>query len=179
MPSLTHCMEKAFGKQGTSARDMTWGSWLEKHPQKESLLVHSEEALQSWVARATASSAQPHFSPPVLGLLLPGACFGLSPQNLGQHLEKWVQKGETALRTSDLKMIELWMDLEMIRLRRISQTKTNTIWYHLYVEYKKNDTNELLQNRNYLQNRLFCKTIYKTENKFMVIKGERWERRIN
>ena len=83
----------------------------------------------------------------------------------------------------DIKKIMLfaatWMDLEFIIQSEVSQTKTNTIWYHLYVEYKKNDTNELLQNRNYLQNRLFCKTIYKTENKFMVINGERWERRIN
>ena len=30
-----------------------------------------------------------------------------------------------------------WMDLEMIILREISQTKTNTIGYHLYVESKK------------------------------------------
>ena len=29
------------------------------------------------------------------------------------------------------------MDLEIIILREVSQTKTNIIWYHLYVESKK------------------------------------------
>ena len=38
-----------------------------------------------------------------------------------------------------------WMDLEITILNEISQTdKTNIIWYHLYVESKKNDTNELI-----------------------------------
>ena len=30
-----------------------------------------------------------------------------------------------------------WMDLEIIILSEVSQTKTNTIWYHWYVEPKK------------------------------------------
>ena len=30
-----------------------------------------------------------------------------------------------------------WMDLKDIMLNELSQTKTNTIWYHLYVESKK------------------------------------------
>ena len=30
------------------------------------------------------------------------------------------------------------MDLEMIILSEVSQTKTNIIWHHLYVESKKN-----------------------------------------
>ena len=29
-----------------------------------------------------------------------------------------------------------WMDLEIIILSEVSQRKTNTIWYHLYVESK-------------------------------------------
>ena len=37
-----------------------------------------------------------------------------------------------------------WMDLEFIRLREVSQTKTNIIRYCLYEESKKNDTNELI-----------------------------------
>ena len=37
-----------------------------------------------------------------------------------------------------------WMDLEMIILSEISQRKTDTIWYHLHVESKKNDTNALI-----------------------------------
>ena len=35
-----------------------------------------------------------------------------------------------------------WTDLEIIILSEVSQTKTNIIWYHLYVESKKNDANE-------------------------------------
>ena len=30
----------------------------------------------------------------------------------------------------------IWMDLEIIILSEVSQTKTNIIWYHLYVESK-------------------------------------------
>ena len=30
-----------------------------------------------------------------------------------------------------------WMDLEIIILSELSQTKTNSIWYHLYVESKQ------------------------------------------
>ena len=30
-----------------------------------------------------------------------------------------------------------FMDLEGIMLSEISQTKTNTIWFHIYVESKK------------------------------------------
>ena len=36
-----------------------------------------------------------------------------------------------------------WMDLEIIILSEVSQTKTNII-YHLYVECKKKGTNELI-----------------------------------
>ena len=35
-----------------------------------------------------------------------------------------------------------WMDLEIIILSEVRQRKTNII-YHLYVESKKNDTDEL------------------------------------
>ena len=61
-----------------------------------------------------------------------------------------------------------WMNLEIITLSEANQTKTNMIWYCLYTESTKNDTNEV---------------IYKTENnkptalkKLMITKGER-ERR--
>ena len=36
-----------------------------------------------------------------------------------------------------------WMDIEMIILSEVSQTKTNIMWYHLYVESNKNDTENL------------------------------------
>ena len=35
------------------------------------------------------------------------------------------------------KFAVTWMDLEGIMLREISQRKTDTVWYQLYVESKK------------------------------------------
>ena len=32
-----------------------------------------------------------------------------------------------------------WMDLDNIMLSEISQRKTNTVWYHLYVEAEKSN----------------------------------------
>ena len=57
-----------------------------------------------------------------------------------------------------------WMDLEIIILSEVSQTKTN-IWHHLYVEsnFKKWYKWTYLQNRNRLTD---------IENKLMVTKGE-------
>ena len=40
-----------------------------------------------------------------------------------------------------------WMDLEIIRLSEVSQTKINII-FHLYTESKKNDTNDLIYKTN-------------------------------
>ena len=54
------------------------------------------------------------------------------------------------------------MDLEIIILNDVSQTKTNVI-YHLLLESKKNDINEFIQSRNRLTD---------IENKLMVIKEE-------
>ena len=42
-----------------------------------------------------------------------------------------IKKNET------LPFAAMWMDLEGIMLSEISQRKTNTVWYHLYVESKK------------------------------------------
>ena len=36
-----------------------------------------------------------------------------------------------------------WMDLEIVTLSEVSQRKTNSIWYCLYVESKKKSINEL------------------------------------
>lgn len=112
MPSLTYCMEKAFGKQ-----EQVQETWLEAPEfwaapsQKHILLVPSEEALRVRLLEPQPCLAQSHSPSPILDLLVPWACSGPSPQNLeGQHLEKYAQKGETALRTSGLKNdIELWM----------------------------------------------------------------------
>ena len=37
-----------------------------------------------------------------------------------------------------------WMDIDIIILSEASQTKTNIIWYHFYVESKKSDKSELI-----------------------------------
>ena len=63
-----------------------------------------------------------------------------------------------------------WMDLEIIVLSEVSQTKTNIIWEHLYVESKKKTKKPKW---TYFQNR---KRVIHTEYKLMVIKGERGER---
>ena len=40
-----------------------------------------------------------------------------------------------------------WMDLEIVILNEVSQTRTNIIRYHLYVGIPKNDVNELIYKR--------------------------------
>ena len=55
------------------------------------------------------------------------------------------------------------MDLENTIFSEISQTKTNTVWYHLYGESKYKWLYQYMQNRNRLKG---------IENKFMVTKGE-------
>ena len=57
-----------------------------------------------------------------------------------------------------------WMQLEIIILSEVSQTeKTNTIWYHLYVESKIWHKGTYLWNRN---------RITDIENRLVVAKGE-------
>ena len=51
------------------------------------------------------------------------------------------------------------VDLEIIILSEVSQRKTNIIWYHLYMESLKNDTNEL---------------VYKTETDSQIQKTNLW-----
>ena len=68
------------------------------------------------------------------------------------------------------------MDLEIIILNEVSQTKTNIIWYHLYAESKKEiQMNLPIRNRNGL-----------TKNQLMVTKRGRgwgilgaWDRQIH
>ena len=43
----------------------------------------------------------------------------------------------SAIKNEILPFAATWMDLEGIMLSEISQRKTNTIWYHLYVESKE------------------------------------------
>ena len=43
----------------------------------------------------------------------------------------------SAIKMNDIMpFTATWMDLEIIILNEIIQTKTNIIWYHLYVEAK-------------------------------------------
>lgn len=36
-----------------------------------------------------------------------------------------------------LPYVTTWIDLEDVMLSELSQTETNTLWFHSYVEYKK------------------------------------------
>ena len=56
-----------------------------------------------------------------------------------------------------------WMQLQIIVLGEVSQRKTNTMWYHLYVESKKR------HKRTYLRNRKRYKEV---ENKLVVAGGK-------
>ena len=58
-----------------------------------------------------------------------------------------------------------WMDLEIVILNEISQSKTNIIWYHVYVESEKGYKWTYLQNRN---------RVADVENKLMVTGGKGW-----
>ena len=55
------------------------------------------------------------------------------------------------------------MDLEIIIPSEVNQTKTNIIWYHLYMESKNSDTNELFYKTD---------TDSDAEYKFIIIKEE-------
>ena len=57
----------------------------------------------------------------------------------------------------------IWMDLEIIILNEVSQTKTNIIWNRLYVESK------IWQKWTYLPNR---NRLIDIENRLVVAKGE-------
>ena len=46
-----------------------------------------------------------------------------------------------------LPFMTIWIDLEVVMLSEISQRKTNTIWFHLYVKCKKQNNNKRKSNR--------------------------------
>ena len=60
----------------------------------------------------------------------------------------------------------IWVDLEIIILSKVRQRKTNTIWYHLYVQPK------IWHKWTYLWNKNILRDI---ENRFVIAKGE-WVR---
>ena len=43
----------------------------------------------------------------------------------------------SAIKNEIMPFAATWTDLEIIILSEVSQTKTNIIWYHLYMESKK------------------------------------------
>ena len=49
-----------------------------------------------------------------------------------------------AIKNKILPFAATWIDLEIIILSEINQRKTNTVSYHSYVKFKKNDANELI-----------------------------------
>ena len=51
---------------------------------------------------------------------------------------KYIMEYYSAIKKTKLmSFAATWMDLEIIILSEVSQTKTNIIWYHLYMESKK------------------------------------------
>ena len=42
-----------------------------------------------------------------------------------------------SIKNEMLLFVATWMDFENIILNEVSQTETNSIWFHLYVECKK------------------------------------------
>ena len=52
------------------------------------------------------------------------------------HME-WTVDYYSAIKSEILPFAATWMDLENIMLSEIRQTKTNTVWYHLYMESKR------------------------------------------
>ena len=51
----------------------------------------------------------------------------------------------TAIKKNEtIPFAATWMDMEIIILSKVSQRKTNIIWYGFYVESLKNDTNGLI-----------------------------------
>ena len=66
--------------------------------------------------------------------------------------DKWIRKRwyMDTVYYSDMEKNEVmpsaatWTDLGIVILIRVRQRKTYIIWYHLYIESKKNDTNEFI-----------------------------------
>ena len=44
----------------------------------------------------------------------------------------------SAMKKNEIMLFAaMWMQLDIITLSKVSQTKTTTIWYHLYMESNK------------------------------------------
>ena len=70
--------------------------------------------------------------------------------NAGRFFTNWAIREALVEYYSVIKKNErmpsaaTWMDQEIITLSEVSWKKTNITWYHLYVESKKKNTNELI-----------------------------------
>ena len=97
-------------------------------------------------------------------------------ETIKMSIDRWMVKKMWHIYTTEyysaIKKNEImsfaatWMDLETIILREVSQRKTDTIWYHLYVESKMWHKWTYLRNRNRL-----------TEIENRLVGGEGWGRR--
>ena len=66
--------------------------------------------------------------------------------------DRWMDKEDVYIHTTEyysaIKRNEIfpfamtWMELESIMLSEVSHRKTNTIWFHSYVEFKKQTKGE-------------------------------------
>ena len=65
----------------------------------------------------------------------------------------------------DTAICSKMMDLEIVTLSEVSQRKTKSLWYHLFVGSKISYKWTYWQNRNRLID---------VENKLLVTKGKRW-----
>ena len=89
------------------------------------------------------------------GRMSSGMVGGLSrtgPCGEGQH--HWKHGWAAITKNEIMPCAAIWRDLESVILKSVRQRKTNIIWYHLYVESKKMDTNELLFTKQKLTHRL-------------------------
>ena len=67
---------------------------------------------------------------------------GMDKENV-VHIYNGIKKNEI------MSFATKWMDLEIIIQSEVKMTKTNIIWYHLYVGSNKNDTKKnLLKTRS-------------------------------
>ena len=106
-------------------------------------------------------------------------CWGCSPKKTKKKkkcplTEEWIKKMwyiyaveyYSALKRMKYCHLLQWMDLMVIILSEVSQTKTNIMWYHLHVE-----SNTKWCRQTYLQNR---NRLTDFENELLVTKGQQW-----
>ena len=141
--------------------------------------VHPNSCPLSWWCHPTILSSVIPFSPcpqsfQASGFFQMSQVFTSGGQSIGvsastsvlpMNTQDWSPLGWPWKKNRVLRFAATWIDLEGIILHGINQTKTNTLWYVLYVESKKYNK---LVNYNKTRNRLTD-----TENKLVVSSGEK------